>query len=73
MAPRLLFKKSGTPECFQLLVTLHQCNKAKPFQEVQHMVKVGVPTGKENKWRDFSETRVTNIQADRPRVVTLES
>lgn len=45
----------------------------KPFQEIQHMVKVGVPTGKENEWSDFSETRVTDIQADRPRVVTLES
>lgn len=47
--------------------------KAKPFQEVQHMVKADVLTGKENKGRDFSGTRVTKSQADRLRAVTSES
>lgn len=47
--------------------------KAKPFQEVQHMVKAGVLIGKENKGRDFSGTPVTNIQADSLRAVTSES
>lgn len=36
--------------------------KAKPFQEVQHMVKADVWTTRENKWKDFSGTHVTNIQ-----------
>lgn len=41
--------------------------KAKPFQEAQHMVTADVLTGKENKGRDFSGTRVTKSQADRLR------
>lgn len=49
-------------------------HKAKPFQEVQLMVKADVWIARENNLmsREISLEFMTNIQADKPRIVTLE-
>lgn len=46
--------------------------KAKPFQEVQHMVKADIGTARENKYSYFLGTHVTNVRVVRPSVVTSE-
>lgn len=49
-------------------------HKAKPFQEVQLTVKADVWKARETNLtsREISLEFMTNIQADKPRIVTLE-
>ena len=70
--PGLLFKKNGNTWVLPASSYTARTYKAKPFQEVQHMVKADVGTARENKYRYFLGTHVTNIQVVRPSVVTSE-
>lgn len=73
MHPGLLNKKNRKTWVLSASSYTAPVDKAKPFQEVQHVVQADVRVTRENKRRDSSGIHVTNMQADRPRVVRVKN